>query len=447
MALPVDTSTAFLRPSQLEALVRAVEQAAAHDEHDWVEWKRQLDLGSPEGRWHLAKQILGFSNRTVAGAARNAEGYAYILVGVEPGALVGVVSVDHAELTKAIGRYVGAVEWSPEYMVVAGQTVLVVVVSPPKPGQAAFCLRKGYDKHQAGAIFVRVPGRTEQATPEQIEALFERAAVRSAALDLSVFSQLDSIEAGPSQGGEVLEGIIEAERELLMAPERSTRADDGSAYSAPIFGVASGIHMPYSIYGTTKPDDRTEEQYEGEVRAYLQELRSALRKRFLKRRYASSGGALNLVVANPTDRYFKSLQLVVTVGGGVRRWPAKVVRQLDDDVSLPERPTKMGDPIKVRGVLEGIDLSSHWKTASASPARILGRRGYAIEDSGSVEITFDPLDVRPQAQVELPRVQLVVAEPPGATLLVEWKATSESTEGVLSGRFDIGVSEPSEVYE
>ncbi len=92
MAVPIDTSEPFLRPSQLEALTRAAASADAHDEHDWIEWKSSLELSSAEGKWHVAKQVLGFSNRTVETALRHAGGHAYLLVGVEPGAITGVTS-------------------------------------------------------------------------------------------------------------------------------------------------------------------------------------------------------------------------------------------------------------------------------------------------------------------------------------------------------------------
>jgi hypothetical protein len=63
-----------------------------------------LDLTLKDAKEHIAKQVLGFSNRTVATAARHAEGYAYLLVGVEPGSLVGVDTIDNADLVSGINR-------------------------------------------------------------------------------------------------------------------------------------------------------------------------------------------------------------------------------------------------------------------------------------------------------------------------------------------------------
>ena len=63
-----------------------------------MEWKSSLDLGAPEGRFTVAKAILGFANRAVDQAQLAFEGVAYLVVGVEPGAAAGVINVDHATL-------------------------------------------------------------------------------------------------------------------------------------------------------------------------------------------------------------------------------------------------------------------------------------------------------------------------------------------------------------
>jgi hypothetical protein len=75
VAVKIDVSGPLLRPSQLEALVRAVADAGEHDEHDWLEWKSWLDLTQTRAREHIAKHVLGFSNRTVQTAALHAGGH------------------------------------------------------------------------------------------------------------------------------------------------------------------------------------------------------------------------------------------------------------------------------------------------------------------------------------------------------------------------------------
>jgi hypothetical protein len=224
VAVQLDTSKALLRPSQLEALVAAVLVAHDHDEDDWLEWKGTLDLTLKDAKEHIAKQVLGFSNRTVATAARHAEGYAYLLVGVEPGSLVGVDTIDNADLVSGINRYVGdGPRWPPERVSSGDKTVLVIIVDPPKSGDPIFTLQRGFKNHAAGAIFVRQPGKTEQATPGQVTALVERAKADRDTLDVGVRATPATIEAGPVVVEDQLMEIIDAERELLMRPVRSRR--------------------------------------------------------------------------------------------------------------------------------------------------------------------------------------------------------------------------------
>jgi hypothetical protein len=107
VALNIDTSRPLLRPSELIALVRAVEAAQPEDEHLWIEWKSSLDLNASAGQAHVAKAILGFANRHPATAAQHAGGYAYMLVGVQPGQISGVQPIDPATLTARIDVAVG----------------------------------------------------------------------------------------------------------------------------------------------------------------------------------------------------------------------------------------------------------------------------------------------------------------------------------------------------
>jgi len=113
MAVSIDSSRTYRWPSELVELVEAVVQADPNNESTWIEWKSTLVLdGKSSQCHHIAKHVLGFSNRSVATARHHAGGFAYMLVGAEPGNLVGVTSVDHAVLRPRIERQVGsAVRW------------------------------------------------------------------------------------------------------------------------------------------------------------------------------------------------------------------------------------------------------------------------------------------------------------------------------------------------
>lgn len=69
---------------------------------DWLEWKRTIDLTRPAGRFEVASFVLGAANRDPAKAAADAEGTAYLLAGVEPGAIYGVPRPDVAQIEDGV---------------------------------------------------------------------------------------------------------------------------------------------------------------------------------------------------------------------------------------------------------------------------------------------------------------------------------------------------------
>lgn len=176
MVIAVDTTHPHRRPLELRALVETVHTAHPADEAGWVEWKSQLDLTAPAGAFVLAKAILGLSNRMPDVADKTCGGLAYVLVGVEPGNLPGTPAIDGADLEQALLRYLGAdgPAWSPHYVTVNSVTVLVVIVEAPRWGDQIHTLRKQYDKHGDGTVFVRSQSRSRPATSAEIRMLSDR---------------------------------------------------------------------------------------------------------------------------------------------------------------------------------------------------------------------------------------------------------------------------------
>ena len=176
----IDTTKASRTQAELLAVVQAVYNdlpAVAH-ETNWLEWKSQLDLDTSEGKGILAKAILGFANRSVAQAQLAVEGYAYVVVGVAPQSAQGVVNLDHATLHQKLKPYVNGPTWTPYAFPFMGVTVLVVVVEPPKDGDAIHPLegsfQKGKTTYRAGTIFVRGAALSEPAGPADIRMLSAR---------------------------------------------------------------------------------------------------------------------------------------------------------------------------------------------------------------------------------------------------------------------------------
>ena len=174
----IATSRALLQPAELHRLVRAVEAAQHEDEDEWIEWKSCLDLREKATHVKLACQIVAMANRRVAEAARFAEGFGYVLVGVEPGNRCGVTRVDFADLRPGVERYLGfhGPCWTPRYDTADGSSVLVIVVDPPEYSHRAHCIVREFAGIRAGAIFVRKGSQTINADPDDLDYLTHRAA-------------------------------------------------------------------------------------------------------------------------------------------------------------------------------------------------------------------------------------------------------------------------------
>lgn len=182
VALPIDSSRPFLSSSELHDLAAAVRDAGVHDESRWIEWKKTLDdLNGPSARIHIVKAIQGFANRDPDMAARRAGGFAYLLVGVEPGNVRGVTTVDHNTLEQSLEPYISPhVRWTSEYIKLDDKDILVIVVDPPRAGDPIHYLRKGLKAgndrlvHAEHLVFVRRNARTVKANDWDMTRLQER---------------------------------------------------------------------------------------------------------------------------------------------------------------------------------------------------------------------------------------------------------------------------------
>ena len=200
MSLRVNTSRALRTAEEQHALVCAVQAASAEDESDWIEWKTVLGLGLKADHFTLARHIIAMANRRVEEASRVAEGFGYILVGVEPGNRQGVEPVDPAVLSLGLERYLGwrGPRWTSFYDSIDGPPVLVITVDPPRPGDRIHTLEREFDRYRAGDVYVRKVGRTERADPGDMEYLTSR----SQSADMSTLTRLiaDHLPSGPSSG-------------------------------------------------------------------------------------------------------------------------------------------------------------------------------------------------------------------------------------------------------
>jgi hypothetical protein len=253
MARSFPTERRASEPSDLSELVRAITNAPSDElETDALEWKGPLDLGEKKSRFVLAKNILGFGNRTIADAKESFGGYAYILVGVEPGQLHGVEIPDPSTLTNALARFVapGHPRWRPHRVDVDGTAVLVIEVAAPSAGDRICTLQEHYEQAREGRIFVRRHGQTREASPQEIRSLEERYAA-SAVEEAQQLAQLHR------RSNEL------AERHVALAAAQDARdRDDRAAREAPDFVSSRNgdgfVHEPpHAVFGTLRNNGGT----------------------------------------------------------------------------------------------------------------------------------------------------------------------------------------------
>ena len=127
---PLDATHAFRSPERLAQLVASIAQGDdTVVEATWVEWKSQWSL--THDKWRragAARHMIGFANRDPDRAASFAEGWAYLVLGLEPGNVVGFPIADPADLSAWLRPYVGdSLRWHPEFTQHDGKNILVEV--------------------------------------------------------------------------------------------------------------------------------------------------------------------------------------------------------------------------------------------------------------------------------------------------------------------------------
>jgi hypothetical protein len=422
VAFPLDASQPFLLPSQLRRLAEAVRDAGPHDEATWIEWKSTLDLRAPHARVHLVKQTLGFGNRPPDEAAKRAGGYGYLLVGVEPGSVLGVDSVDPSEMEQDLTPYLGPdLVWSAEYVSLDGKSVLIVVVNPPKFGDPIHYLRKGLPRpnpakgarfvHPEHTVFVRKNGRTVKAEPEDWQMLHQRFAAAQNRLEVDLVAARPHIERIADFPEHVTAHLDRHPQRLLAHPTR--------------------------LGGITR-DDRTRAEYQAEVEAHMDELRKAFAQRFHDEMIRHAPAGLSLTLVNRSDRPFQGVRVTATV-----RAEGRVLcpGPIDDDLpgfKLPAPPRAWGT--REKPVFPGSMLfPGRFDVPMPTGLQDMMCRWEAREVPGGLEIEFDPEDVRPRERLVLEHVPLLVTADAKTELTVEWTAAGLSAEGSVSGRFVLPV--------
>ena len=466
MALVIDAAGALRNPQELTDLVQAILNAQPQDESDWIEWKSTLDLSQRETHGTIARHILGMSNRKPEDATRHAGGCGYIVVGVEPGNCAGVTPVDPAVLGQGVLPYLGSggPGWSAQYVQASGRSVLVVTAEPPQAGSRIFTLRKecpkpgGGPPYLAGAIFVRRPGRTVQAQPDDIRALEDRftAIAQPIALIVRPADAGQALEIRPvANPGAVLDPWLARQRSELLPPVRSAAAtpeagDPGTGFRlAPEFervadeAAAAFRQMSPVLDAFSEPDRRTAEDYETEVQDYLSES-SAYYANLAFSRYAlQSDAQMTVELVNASERNYTDVQVEIHVPGSFDAYDPDLIVMPDDEPPEPPLPRGARTPRSY--------LTADWRLPPGLVVRpaVAPRLGepvpkFSISNADGARITFEVGRVRPGQRILLDPVVLL---PSGSFAVgdraeVAWTIAAGNVDGVARGMIELTIGQP-----
>jgi hypothetical protein len=423
MTLLSNTAHRVRGPSARLALVQALRDVAASEpETDWIEWKREADLTAKAWQGELATHILGFANRDLRSAARNVEGYGYLIVGAEAGSVSGIEPLDPAQLDDGIARFLGGAEgpgWEPAYVELDGKQVLVISVEPPQAGDPIWPLRKAFtdpagNTHHDGRIFIRRLGKTSpQPTSAEIDMLQKRSQRSRSGLDLEVAVRGDAT-ISPVDLGE--------------SGQRSWRHRERARHLANLSANSAVTPPAHFVIRSSFDEHRTPTGFRGEVDDYLDQAAEVFPQIARAEAVDAGIGRLQLSVHNNSEDNFHKLLLELYVEGEVTAFfDAEEARESFDP---PEPPREFGT-----SRFAGLGLAN-FEVPSVRPFN----HG-AIDNSASARIHFPVFDLRPGYQRDLDDLFLLVDQSfAGAELLAKWTATSTSVSGSAAGELGIAIA-------
>lgn len=458
MTIDLDQRRAIRHPDLIR-LVRAVLAADEHDEADWIEWKSALDLTTKEGCFTIARTILGMANRLPESASKTCEGLGYVVVGAEPGQLLGITTVDPANFDQLLVPYLGGPDgprYSPNYVTIDNATALVITVEAPEPGDRIFSLRRSFNNYSDGTVFVRKHGRTAPADSRDIDALQARlvaAVADDVELDVSLVGDvplswfdasttIDVIDSWISDRRQRMETAAQTEeRRRRGEVESSTGIDAGQsvagllAHSADLQRtMRDGIRLSALSGLVDTEDTRTLEQYLQEVDTWAtlasEQCPAVLAARYLDARR----GLVAVQVHNPSGRYLSKVEVEVHFD-----WePLTTWERRYDTDHLPSEPRPYGQPKPARP-FAGFDFPDLRHSLAVTPNVLPPARSWI--EQGSVRIVFAVGDLRQEGTDESEDHYLILpARPVDGVLRGTWKATVPDVYGVLTGTIDVPVN-------
>lgn len=418
-----------LSDAQIGVLAEEIRDGVISAETDWVEWKRSIDFSTAEGRFPLAKNVLGMANRMPETALRNLGGYGYILVGAEPGSIVGVDPVDPARLHDWIDPYIGATgpDWQPRYLTVDDKTLAVIEVAPPRHGDRIHTLRRECGNFQRGTIFVRKNGKTHQADDQDVANLELRSKGTRLELDLLlVGTEPMSWFDGIAVEAEITR-IANRSRDEQLAHARGYRAVSRPSTAR---SFAEGRTMALAF----PRERRSLDEFGDEVDEWHSEWTHGAFQHWAESYMLAGHGVYSLRLRNLTDQNFTSVQVRLHIDG------AQVEEELPmAAVELPKKPTPFGEDTSLFGIgnfnqpilMPRVDFAAPLDQPEISVTQL----------NGAVEVVWNAGHLRPVGSINSAELCILVGALQDSThLSIAWSATSTSVNGVHQGVLEIPIA-------
>jgi hypothetical protein len=444
-------------------LFEAIEQAEATDETEWIEYKAGVDPSNAAGRAHIARAILAFANRDPQRAAQWLGGHGLVIVGLEPGNNAGCRQIDPAQVHDGLQRLLKAPapDWDHAYHRYNGKHVLVITVSPPKQGDPIALPAKSSDVLVDGRVYARQPGKSEQATSDDIRRLEARARPAVTAPTVSVTATMDGPLCRTEPNAGWMERWLTAERQRLLAPleeeiakrrppnpapwnfdaELLARGDRGRSLrdilsempQQPLAGRAS---LMSSL--TEDPEDRSEQEYRDEVDAYVGDCREKLPKA-VGLLMATQAPEVVWQVRNESPDNLQEVEVKVHLEGRVFQIDA-----LGDPLRAvcPSPPRRWGPrqkPNLAHSLSQQVMVSR--PSQPYPPSAAIGPRTQ-ITNGGSVDIVFPPVHLRAHETKTLDEITgLTLARDfEGIEVQGTWTATATNVPGEVRGTLTLAIS-------
>jgi hypothetical protein len=307
--LNFDSTRRPVGPAALESLVRAILNAESVDERDWLEWKLKVDPSQDEGRFTLARAVLGLANRDPAVAIGDCDGYGYVVVGAShDNHLEPFPPLDATILGGRLRVYLGAAGPRPAFhqVTIDNSSVLVIEVQPPRPRDPIYPLRKNCSGFRGGAaegcIFVRRDTATEPASSADIDMLAHRL-LAADRLELRLALSGDPVLVVDDDRDEAWRAYIDAERARLERPK--PKPPPTTMTGVPGIDVRKLVGPSLEIMR----DGRSTAAYDASVEKYLKDLKQAWPQAISQGLALTRSGGVTVDVTNTTTRVVQDVEV------------------------------------------------------------------------------------------------------------------------------------------